>query len=197
MEVNGSKISRVPLCLACECGHLACVCALPKHRSVAVNMHDDSLCTPLYYATLNNHSECVQALLEYNNIYINPHNYHTENPFPIALGYNHAECISCFLRYFYSSSPSSQFPLQSAVLNGHVNRVSALLSDSTVDVNTADENTFTPLSIAVIMNKPEIIKLLLKHEHIQVNKQYLAGYTLLAFCSSFQECSMYKGINAT
>ena len=58
-------------------------------------------------------------------------------------------------------------------------------------MSAADENGMTPLLVALLMNKPEIIKMLLQHKDIQANQHYADDDTVLHYAVDFgyAECT--------
>ena len=71
------------------------------------------------------------------------------------------------------------------IVKQNIHRIQTLLSDSAVDVNAQDENECSPLAVAVLMNKPEMTKLLLQHKDIQVNTLYDKDDSALHYAVSF------------
>ena len=55
------------------------------------------------------------------------------------------------------SAASSALPLHSAIVSEYIHHIQKLLSDSAVDVNAQDENEFTSLTVAILMNKQELL----------------------------------------
>ena len=90
-----------------------------------------------------------------------------------------------------------------AIINGNMAAVSTLLSDPSVDVNSTDKNKCTPHLAAVILNTPEIIRLLMKHNDIDVNQHYYLVTTVLhcavrfGYTACVEELLQYPGIDTS
>ena len=139
----------------------------------------------MHYAILFEHPDCFSALLDCDRICINSSNNLPRTPFEFALDHFQLESLSSLLKYAYSSFTETEFPLHHAIINDDIGAVSTLLSDPSIDANSTDNNRCTPLLAAVILNKPEMIRLLLQHNSLIVNRQYLDDNTVLHYATYF------------
>ena len=122
--------------------------------------------TPLSHSAPHTHSDCVQVLLECKDIIIYIHRIQGKITFSHAPSNRRGECVCLFLRHIYSSSSSSAFPLHNAIVCEDIHRIQILLSDSAVDVNAPNNNGYRSPTVAMLMNKSELKKLLLQYKDI-------------------------------
>ena len=194
LPVNGSHYENIPLSLACQYGHAECVQALLEDTRVNVNF--EGLCglRPLHYAAMKRHPNSVHVLLQNEKINTNYLDNRNTTAFSYALSKADAESVQHFLKYFFSPDKANTYPLHTAIIRDDIPSISALSADPAVDVNLTGRGYIKPLTMAVLMNNPRAVQILVNNRNIHVNSTDWNRKTALNYAVSFRHIECIKAL---
>ena len=173
---------KTPLHSACEMGYVAIVRLLLARDDVDPNAGSDRFGTPLIAACYNKHVEIINLLLAKDGIDVNFIHNGKNTAISIAVGMGSTPVVKSLLARDDLNLNIVQQALVSSAYLGDINIVKLLLNYPDIDPNSAaDHNGFTALMWAI--RKPDIVKLLLDQEGIDVNRQNSAGRTALCLAA--------------
>ncbi|RZC33885.1 Ankyrin repeat domain containing protein, partial [Asbolus verrucosus] len=134
--------------------------------------------TSLLLALLKTHYEIIYFLLKKNaNRHIPDHSGLT--PLHIASRNNNYELVQLLLAgQSYSTTLNSKTPLHYAARNGSIKIVKALVEAGS-DVNAADGRNCTPLQIALLKNRHDVVKYFVENTEFDIDRIDRDGYCLL------------------
>ncbi|CAA9960530.1 ankyrin-1 [Pyrenophora teres f. maculata] len=139
--------------------------------------------TPLNLATIKGHLRVIEILLQHPEISILDHSrliLHGTTPLHLACQYGHFDIMILLLRTFEDHGipvdpvAGGVTPLQSAVLNGRIDISNPSYQNAVFDVNLSNQGRYTALHIAVILQRTEMVNLLLHHKDIDINKRNIS-----------------------
>jgi ankyrin repeat protein len=190
-----------PLISACQMGHVSIVQQLLARNDVDVNacpcgslFNGAMRYTPLIMACEKGHIEIINLLLAKDSIDINL--VHRTTPLIAAAGRGLVEVVESFLTRDNNlnlniTDEDGDYALGCAASNGHIYVMKLLLDHPDVNPNVEGFARSTPLILGV--HFPDVVKLLLDQEGIDVNYQDDFGSTALirtACCGNVESAKL-------
>lgn len=153
-------------------GHVETVSVLVNEFAMTVHAKSKTGQTPLHYAAQNHHYKLLFDLLSTHGANVNA----VDNTGQTIIFYHMDPNVTTKLVLEFNMDPDWQdgfgyTALQKFILDGNVLQVHALVSKCFVAVDVFNVSTYSPLSLAVIHNRREIVELLLQQSEANVNLQ--------------------------
>ena len=168
LNVDPDLYVRNPIYSAANFGNAACLKILLESKKFEVEFNNIYY-SPLFASTPNNCIECVGILLQY---VADAQPEETRKRLQQILD-NDLESVSASINAndfdINQDFRSGWRVLHIAIYLRNIQLLSLLLSHPQIDVNMEDGHHATPLSLACIAELADVVKLLLKHQHIQPN----------------------------
>ncbi|KAG2019280.1 hypothetical protein GB937_005194 [Aspergillus fischeri] len=200
---------RTPLHHAVLSKHEPSVLLLLSRKEIDIQLQDESQCTPLWCATECGNLDAAQLLLMYG---ANPNicDYHRITPLNNAICQRDTAMVELLLNQDDLVIPRhvgwaerAQPTLCAAVCVGDANILRMLLCHMAEWVNTYNYDGYQPLLLAVRRGDSSMVKLLLSHKDIDVNKRGIDinakdewGTTPLWWATKSGHCSVVKRLLA-
>jgi len=174
---------RTGLHLACDANQIECIEILLNHSDIDVNLADRLGRSPLENAIQSESAAVVKLLLDHPLTDVNVSSSYRETPLYNSCSILDTTITKMLLAHrdidINKVNREGQTSLHRACYLGGLRRlglefetINCLLSDHRTNVNVVDNKGMTPLSIACdgVYNVTDIVKLLLNHPDIDVNK---------------------------
>ena len=196
IDVNATNpAGYTPLITAAKLGFSECVRVLLESSDLLVNEVAWDNWTALHYAANGGYWECVQLLLEVDGINANARAFDGGLPLSLAVYSGHQKSVA-LLSAVKGTEVNTIFEgcssLNRAAQQGYLQIIRLLLKVTDIDVNSVDDQGWTPLHKAVGANHPQCVKALLEAPGIDVNRVTSQGHSALniaaqrGFCQCLQ-----------
>jgi len=156
---------KTPLIAAAKNGHLNIVKYLLSYPQVDIDSQSNGGESPLMLASWNNHTDVVKFLVQEGaNIELK----RKDGPHAAYMAARKGNLD--ILKFLVQNAPDvvdlegyvRRTPLGAAALNGLLNVVNYLISQPNVDVDSQENNGFTPLMLATYKNQEKVVQILLQ-----------------------------------
>ncbi|KAF7591009.1 hypothetical protein BBP40_002151 [Aspergillus hancockii] len=148
---------------------------LLQQSEAIVNVRNTSMKTPLHLATEAANLACVNRLLAVPTIHPNPEDVNGRTPFWWATCKQTAPLVRTLLDRHVNYNVPDQWgttPLHNLVTTKDASGlVRSLLAKPRLELNTVDDNGYTPLARAVAIGEASVVRMLLQKSDIRVNAE--------------------------
>ena len=131
-----------------------------------INISDFEGTSPLMNATINGRYRILSLLLE-KKAAINNLDIKGFSAIDLACMFGMAECLNILIENKVNTFISSSFgmtPIHYAAVNGRIDCINILIKNGSVDINLLNNYNLTPLDVAIIYRKIDVVKFLLEQD---------------------------------